>query len=57
MKEIDPGVVRRQKHQLQQRKYYCKGPNYEWHLDGYDTRKPFGFAIHACIDVYSRKVL
>ena len=45
------------RHQLQRRKYYSKGPNYVWHLDGYDKLKPFGFAIHACIDGYSRKVL
>ena len=58
MKELDPeGVVRRQRHQLQRRKYYSKGPNYVLHLDGYDKLKPFGFAIHACIDGYSRKVL
>ena len=58
MKELDPeGAVRRQRHQLQQRKYYSKGPNYVWHLDGYDQLKPFGFAIHECIDGYSRKVL
>ena len=45
------------RHQLQRRKYYSRGPNYVWHLDGYDKLKPFGFAIHACIDGYSRKVL
>lgn len=27
-----------------------QGPNYVWHLDGYDKLKPYGFAIHACID-------
>ena len=21
-----------------------------WHLDGYDKLKPYGFAIHGCID-------
>ena len=58
MKQLDPeGVVRRQRHQLQRRKYYSKGPNYVWHLDGYDKLKPFGFAIHVCIDGYTRKVL
>ena len=25
-------------------------PNFVWHLDGYDKLKPYGFAIHACID-------
>ena len=23
-----------------------------WHLDGYDKLKPYGFAIHGCIDGY-----
>ena len=27
-----------------------KGPNFVWHCDGYDKLKPFGFAIHSCID-------
>jgi hypothetical protein len=27
-----------------------KGPNFVWHLDGYDKLKPYGFAIHGCID-------
>ena len=33
------------------------GPNYLWHIDGYDKLKPFGFAIHGGIDGFSRKVL
>ena len=33
------------------------GPNYCWHIDGYDKLKPYGFPIHACIDGFSRKVL
>ena len=38
----------------------CKptaGPNYCWHLDGYDKLKPYGFPIHGCIDGFSRKML
>ena len=27
-----------------------QGPNWCWHIDGYDKLKPFGFPIHACID-------
>ena len=27
-----------------------KGPDFVWHLDGYDKLKPYGFAIHAAID-------
>ena len=34
-----------------------QGPNYAWHIDGYDKLKPYGFALHGCIDGYSRKIL
>lgn len=27
-----------------------QGPNFCWHMDGYDKLKPFGFAVHGCID-------
>ena len=27
-----------------------QGPNWCWHIDGYDKLKPFGFPIHVCID-------
>lgn len=33
------------------------GPNYCWHMDGYDKLKPYGFPIHGCIDGFSRKML
>eukprot|EP00731_Ephydatia_muelleri_P025383 Em0017g466a len=33
------------------------GPNWCWHIDGYDKLKPFGFPIHACIDGFSRKII
>ncbi len=55
---IDPvGVQLRSTHQLRRRKYYAKGPNYVWHIDGNDKLKPFGFCIHGCIDGYSRRIL
>lgn len=55
---IDPeGVIQRKKHRLQRRQYKAKGPNYLWHIDGYDKLKPFGFCIHGCIDGYSRRIL
>ena len=58
LKELDPqGVATRKQNRLQRRKYVNNGPNYLWHLDGYDKIKPFGFAIHGCIDGYSRKLL
>ena len=30
-----------------------QGPNFLWHCDGYDKIKPFGIAIHGCIDGYN----
>lgn len=29
---------------------FYQGPDFVWHLDGYDKLKPYGFAIHGCID-------
>ena len=29
---------------------FVQGPNFCWHLDGYDKLSPFGFHIHGCID-------
>ena len=58
LKTLDPeGVERRSKQRLKRRKYSAKGPNYIWHIDGYDKLKPFGFCIHGAIDGYSRRVL
>lgn len=37
--------------------FSSQGPNFVWHLDGYDKLKPYGFAIHGCIDGYSRKMI
>lgn len=55
---LDPeGVSARKAHRLERRLYRSLGPNYCWHLDGYDKLKPYGFPIHGCIDGYSRKIL
>ena len=42
---------------FKRRKYISVGPNYMWHINGYDKLKPFGFAIHGTSDGYSRKIL
>ena len=58
LRVIDPnGVDRRKRRRLQRRKYRCPGPNYIWHIDGYDKLKPYGFSIHGCIDGFSRRIL
>ena len=47
LKEIDPeGVEKRKKHRLQRRKYYSLGPNWAWHIDGYDKLKPYKFVLY-----------
>ena len=58
LKALDPeGVICRSRNRLKRRIYIFKGPNYMWHIDGYDKLKPFGFAIHRCMDGYSRKII
>lgn len=44
LKTLDPeGVERRSSWRLKCRKYYAKGPDYIWHIDGFDKLKPFSF--------------
>ncbi|CAD6216225.1 GSCOCG00011298001-RA-CDS, partial [Cotesia congregata] len=58
LKIVDPiGVANRFGNKLRRRQYLSPGPNFLWHLDGYDKLKQFGFAIHGCIDGFSRKIL
>ena len=58
IKELDPsGVHSRSSKRLRRREYRGKGPNYNWHIDGYDKLKPFGFCIHGAIEGYSRRIL
>ena len=55
---LDPnGVNLRKKKRLRRRNYVNPGPNFCWHVDGNDKSKPFGFAIHAAIDGFSRKIM
>ena len=55
---LDPeGVHPRSCHKLKRRQYASRGPNYIWHIDGYDKLKPFGFCVHGSIDGFSRRIL
>ena len=55
---LDPeGVDERLRHRLQRRQYKGRGPNFPWHIDGFDKLKPYGFCIHGGIDGYSRRIL
>ena len=58
MVQCDPQGVRiRRICRLKRRKYVSPGPNFVWHIDGYDKLKPYGYPIHGAIDGYSRRVL
>ena len=58
VKATDPhGVEIRKKQALWRRRCFSRGPDWAWHIDGYDKLKPFGFLIHGCIDGYSRRIL
>jgi hypothetical protein len=58
LREIDPeGVETRIGRRLRRRSYFASGPNFVWHLDGYDKLKPFGLCISGCIDGFSRKII
>ncbi|KAK0135212.1 hypothetical protein N1851_028967 [Merluccius polli] len=58
LRELDPrGVTQRQAGRLRRRQYFSRGPNFIWHLDGYDKLKPYGICINGCIDGFSRKMI
>ena len=58
LSHLDPdGVQIRRQRRLRWRLYSVLGPNYLWHIDGWDKLKQFGFCIHGCIDGYSRRIL
>ncbi|XP_061165541.1 uncharacterized protein LOC133201057 [Saccostrea echinata] len=53
----EDGIKRRKQRRLRRRQYFSKGPNFVWHLDGYDKLKPYGISIHGCIDGFSRQLI
>ena len=58
IKRLDPeGVELRHRKHLQRRLYFARGPNWVWHIDGYDKLKPYGFDIDGAIDGFSRRIL
>ena len=58
LSQLDPaGCARRRTRRFARRTYHCKGPNYTWHMDGWDKLKPYGISVHGCIDGFSRRVL
>ncbi len=58
LQQIDPvSVQNRRRHRLARRTYISLGPNYCWHIDGYDKLRPYGFLISGCIDGFSRRIM
>ena len=58
LKHLDPeGVEQRSRRRLRRRQYFAKGPNFIWHIDGYDELKPYGICIHGAIDGFSRRIM
>ena len=42
---------------LRRREYTSPGPNFAWHVDGYDKLEDYGFLIHGAVDGFSQKIL
>lgn len=58
LQSLDPdGVEQCSRRRLRRRQYRSKGPNYIWHIDGYDKLKPYRFCVHGAIDGYSRRIM
>ncbi|XP_034562257.1 uncharacterized protein LOC117828944 [Notolabrus celidotus] len=58
LRQLNPrGTLLRARRRFIRRTYHSMGPNYLWHVDGYDKLKPFGFAISGCIDGFSRRIM
>ena len=58
LREEDPaGTPLRKSRYIIRRVYTCDGPSNTCHADGNYKLKPYGFAIHGCVDGFSRKLL
>ena len=51
------GIGKRKARRLQRRQYLNPGPNFVWHIDGYDKLSRYGICIHGCVDGFSRAII
>ena len=51
------GVGLRSRNRPQRHVHHSCGPNYIWHIDGYDRLKPFEIATSGCINRFSGKMI
>lgn len=55
---LDPkGMSNRQNGRRRRRQYSSPGPNFVFHIDSYDKRKPHGITVNGCIDAFSRCII
>ena len=47
----------RKQRRLRRSRYGTPGPNFLWHIDGWDKLAPFGTFIHEAVDGFSRRIL
>ncbi|MEQ2300387.1 hypothetical protein AMECASPLE_024911 [Ameca splendens] len=58
LRQLNPqGIALRTRRRFTRRMYHSMGPNYIWHVDGYDKLKPFGLALSECTDDFSRRMM
>ena len=51
------GVECRKQRRLRRSRYGTPGPNFLWHVEGWDKLAPFGAFIHEAVDGFSRRIL
>ena len=55
---IDPERVEcRKRRRLKRRRYITPGPNFLWHVDGWDKLAHFGIFFHGAVGGFSRRIL
>ena len=58
LRELDSdGVDSRRQKRLRRGAYHSKGPNFIWHINGYDKLKPYGLSVHGFIDGFSKRLI
>ena len=55
---IDPeGIECRKRRRLKRRRYGTPGPNFLWHVDGWDKLAPFDIFTHGAVVGFSLRIL
>lgn len=58
LRQLDPvSVANRRQRRLHRRTYTSPGPNYMWHIDGYDKLRPYGILISGLVPSFTCSLL